>query len=86
MPVFGILKRDGKVYTQMIKNASSKELIPIIEDIVEKKSTEYTDKWKGYDSLLLNGYKHKRINHSRLFVDKEENMWIKKRIKITSMG
>ena len=81
VPVFGILKRNGKVHTQIIKNASSKELMPIIKDIVNKKSTVYTDKWKAYDGLVLDGYKHKRINHSKLFADKEnhingiENFW-----------
>ena len=81
VPVFGLLKRDGKVYTQVIKNASSKELMPIIKDLVNKNSTVYTDKWKAYDGLVLDGYKHKRINHSRLFAEKQnhingiENFW-----------
>ena len=70
IPVFGILKRDGKVYTQIVNNASSKELMPIIKDLVDKKSTIYTDKWRAYDSLVLDGYKHKRINHSKEFRDK----------------
>ena len=74
VPVFGLLKRDGKVYTQVIKNASSKELMPIINDLVNKKSTVYTDKWKAYDGLVLDGYKHKRINHSKLFADKENHI------------
>ena len=34
VPVFGILKRGGKVYTQIIKNAKSETLIPIIEEKV----------------------------------------------------
>ena len=46
--------------------------MPIIRDIVNKKSTIYTDKWKAYDGLILNGYKHKRINHSKIFVDEED--------------
>ena len=70
IPVFGILKRDGKVYTQIVNNASSKELMPIINDLIDKKSTIYTDKWRAYDSLVLDGYKHKRINHSKEFRDK----------------
>ena len=66
IPVFGVLKRDSKVYTQIIKNASSKEIMPIINNLVDKKSTIYTDKWKAYDGLVLDGYKHKRINHMNL--------------------
>lgn len=38
VPVFGILKRDGKVYTQIIRNASKAEIHPIIKRIVAKDS------------------------------------------------
>ncbi len=30
-PVFGMLKREGKVYTQVVKNCSVSALIPILE-------------------------------------------------------
>jgi transposase len=82
VPVFGILKRDGKVYTQIIKNASAAELRPIITALVRKKSTVYTDKWKSYDGLVLDGYKHQRINHSKQYSNRRgthingiENFW-----------
>jgi len=64
-PVFGLLKRDGKVYTQIVKNCSKQELMPIIQGKVLEKSTVYTDGWKAYDGLVLNGYEHYRIYHSR---------------------
>lgn len=68
IPVFGILKRNGKVYTKIVEDASRKTLLPIIEELVQKsKSNVYTDKWKSYDSLVLSGYKHYRINHSKEF-------------------
>ena len=66
VPVFGVLKRDGKVYTQVIKNASKQELLPIARKIVKQQSTIYTDKWKAYD-----GYKHYRINHSTRYSDRK---------------
>jgi transposase len=84
VPVFGIKKReDGKVYTQIIKNASKQELLPIIRRLVAKNNTTiYTDKWKSYDSLVLDGYKHKRINHSKSYSNRKgthvngiENFW-----------
>jgi len=84
VPVFGIKKRDdGKVYTQIIKNASKQELLPIIRKLVNKKNTTiYTDKWKSYDGLVLDGYKHKRINHSKQYSNRKgthvngiENFW-----------
>jgi len=84
VPVFGIKKRDdGRVYTQIIKNASKQELLPIIKKLVATSDTTvYTDKWKSYDGLVLDGYKHKRINHSKQYsngkgthVNGIENFW-----------
>lgn len=82
VPVFGVLKRDGKVYTQIIKNASKQDLMPIVKQIVRKQSTIYTDKWKAYDGLVFDGYKHKRINHSKSYSNRKgthvngiENFW-----------
>ena len=64
-PVFGILKRKDKVFTQIIANAKKTELMPIIKALVRGDSTIYTDKWRAYDSLVLDGYKHYRVNHSK---------------------
>jgi transposase len=84
VPVFGIKKRsDGRVYTQIIKNASKQELLPIIRKLIKRnKTTIYTDKWKSYDGLVLDGYKHKRINHSKTYSNRKgthvngiENFW-----------
>ena len=82
VPVFGVLKRDGKVYTQVIKNASKQELMPIVRQIIRKRSQIYTDKWKAYDGLVFDGYKHKRINHSKSYSNRKgthvngiENFW-----------
>jgi len=74
VPVFGIKKRDdGSVYTEIIKNASKQELLPIVKRIIRKKSTIYTDKWKSYDGLVFDGYKHYRINHSRRYSNRKGN-------------
>lgn len=62
-PVVGLLKRGGKVYTKVIPNCTRKELMPIIRGQIIEKSTVYTDGWKSYDGLVLNGYKHYRIHH-----------------------
>ena len=65
IPVFGMLKRDGKVYTQIVNNCSIKELIPIIEEQANKDATLYTDSFKSYDGLADYGYKkHYRVKHS----------------------
>ena len=63
--VFGLLKRNGKVYTQIVKNVSRAELMPIIKGKVLEGSTVNSDGWRSYDSLILNGYKHHRVYHSK---------------------
>jgi len=65
VPVVGLLKRGGKVYTKIVGNCSRKELLPIIKGKVLEGSTVYTDGWKSYDGLVLNSYKHYRIYHSK---------------------
>ena len=63
-PVFGVLKRDGKVFVSIVKNCSKKELMPIIKGKILEGSTIHTDGWKAYDGLILNGYTHHRVYHS----------------------
>ena len=81
VPVFGILKRGGKVYTQIIPDAGSKTLMPIIRDKIQPDSIVYSDCWRGYNVLDVSEFKHYRINHSKLFVNKHnhingiENFW-----------
>jgi transposase len=81
VPVFGLLKRGGKVYTKIIPDASSATLIPIIEHKIVPDSIVYSDYWRAYNVLDVSGFKHYRINHSKLFADKHnhingiENFW-----------
>ena len=46
-----MLKRDGKVYTQVVKNCSKAEIMPNLEGMAGKESTIYTDGFKSYDGL-----------------------------------
>jgi transposase len=62
-PVFGLLKRKGKVFVTIVKNCSKSELMPIIKGHVLEGSTVHTDGWKAYDGLILNGYDHYRVHH-----------------------
>lgn len=64
IPVFGLLKRNGIVYVEVITRASKAQLMPIIKGKVLEGSTIYSDGWKSYDGLLVNGYQHHRIYHS----------------------
>ena len=67
--VFGLLKRNDKVYTAIIPNARTETLIPIIEERVEPDSIVYTDTFRAYNALDASGFHHHRINHSRLFAE-----------------
>jgi len=73
IPVFGLLKRNGKVYTQIVPNVKRETLMKIIRTKVIPESLVYTDSWKSYDGLVLDGYKHFRINHSKKFVKGKKN-------------
>ncbi len=69
VPVFGLLKRGGKVYTRLITNAKSDTLMPIITAKIKPDSLVYTDNFASYDVLDVSDFKHYRINHSTEFVD-----------------
>ena len=81
IPVFGILKRRGKVYTQVLDNTKTDTLIPIIRQKIRPDSIVYTDGYRSYNALDVAEFKHYRINHSELFADKQnhingiENFW-----------
>lgn len=63
-PVFGILERKGRVYTEIIPNCTKKTLQTIIQGRVKCNSTIHSDGWKAYDGLVDVGYdKHYRVNH-----------------------
>ncbi len=82
VPVFGLLKRGGTVFTAIIPNARSKTLLPIIREQVPPDSIVYTDSFTAYDVLDVSEFHHRRVNHSKVFVTKRghhingiENFW-----------
>lgn len=81
VPVFGLLKRGGKVFAEIIPDAKSKTLIPIIKEKVVPDSIVYTDALPSYNALDVSEFKHVRINHSKLFAENRnhingiENFW-----------
>ncbi|WXK58375.1 IS1595 family transposase [Glaesserella parasuis] len=64
--VFGLLKRDGKVYTVVVPNSIC---------------DTFTDFYRSYDVLDVSEFNHFRINHSTHFAEKQnhvngiENFW-----------
>ena len=81
VPVFGILKRGGKVYTKVIPDAKSDTLMGIMQHKIVPDSIVYTDAWGSYNALDISDFRHYRINHSELFADRQnhingiENFW-----------
>lgn len=55
VPVFGILKRGGKVFAQVISNAKATTLVPIIKQKVIPDSIVYSDTFKSYKQPLRRG-------------------------------
>lgn len=81
VPVFGLLKRGGKVHAVMIPDAKSLPLMGIMRERIRPDSIVYTDSFRSYDVLDVSEFHHHRINHSELFADAHnhingiENFW-----------
>ncbi len=83
-PVFGILKRNGDVYTEIVPDCKKKTLQGIIKGKIDKSAVIYSDGWRGYDGLVDVGYnKHFRVNHGKnefakkggIHINGIENFW-----------
>ncbi len=81
VPVFGLLKRGGKVYARVIPDTKGKTLKAILEQKIVPDSIVYTDTYSSYNVLDVAAFKHYRINHSTRFADAHnhingiENFW-----------
>ena len=65
--IFGILKRNGRVYTVVIDNAKSDTLMPVIKQKIMPDSIVYTDSLSSYNKPGVSGFIHYRINNQRSF-------------------
>ena len=79
--VFGLLKRNGKVYTVTVPNTQTATLLPIIREQVKPDSIVYTDCYRSYDVLDVSEFSHFHINHGTHFAERQnhingiENFW-----------
>jgi transposase-like protein len=62
-PVIGIVQREGKIFAYAVPNAKGISLKPIMQEIVEKGATIYTDEFNVYKNLKKD-YIHGVVNHS----------------------
>ncbi len=91
--VFGLLKRHGKVYTQIVPDVSRATLKQIVQAKVEPDSTIYSDGWRSYDGLVDWGYKrHYRVNHGanefargNSHINGIENFWGIAKVRLSKM-
>jgi transposase-like protein len=64
--VFGLLKRDARVYTEIVPDCKKATLQAIIRGRVAPEAVINSDGWRGYDGLVDVGYsKHFRVNHGK---------------------
>jgi transposase-like protein len=64
--VFGLLKRNGKVYTEIVPDCAQATLQGIIRGKVDPESVIHSDGWRGYNGLVDIGYKkHYRVEHGK---------------------
>ena len=81
VPVFGLLKRGGKVYAVVIANAKATTLLPILKERIMPDAIVYSDTLPSYNALAVAGFRHRRINHSTRFakgknhINGIENFW-----------
>ncbi len=62
--VFGLLKREGRVYTEVVPDCKKATLRAIIRGRVSADAVIHSDGWRGYDGLVDVGYsKHFRVSH-----------------------
>ena len=63
--MFGIFKREGCVFTEIVPDASKQSLLKAIRGRVDLGGVIHTDGWRGYDGLVDVGYdRHMRVSHS----------------------
>lgn len=62
--VFGVFRRNGKVYTEIVPDCKRATLQAVIRGRVGLESVIHSDGWRGYNGLIDLGYKkHFRVHH-----------------------
>ena len=59
--VFGLFKRNGSVYTEIVPNAQKRTLLQVIRGRVAVSSVLHSDGWRGYDGLVDLGLNEARV-------------------------
>ncbi|GBC93809.1 hypothetical protein HRbin15_02311 [bacterium HR15] len=79
--MFGILERGGKVEVDVVRDVKAETLLGEAIWRVKRGSLVYTDHFRGYDSLVMYGFRHERIDdgkrfrNGRVYLDGIEGFW-----------
>ena len=64
--VFGIFRRNGRVFTEIVPDCRRSTLQAVIRGRVSLESVIHSDGWRGYNGLVDIGYKkHFRVHHGQ---------------------
>lgn len=81
VPVFGILERGGRVQVEVVPDVQATTLLHQTLKKVRRGSIVYTDRYRGYDTLMFCGYRHLRVDHryrftrGKVYVNGLEGFW-----------
>lgn len=71
--VFGMLERQGKIFTTVVDNVSAETLMNEVKKHAERGSVFYTDTFRSYKSLRLFG-NHITVDHGREYGSKRRHI------------
>ena len=66
--VFGVLERQGRVSVTVVPNVRARTILDSTIRLVKRGSIIYTDKFRGYDTLVFCGYRRLKVDHGQRFV------------------
>lgn len=76
--VFGILERDGELFTKVVPSRRARHLVPAITRNVPKGTRVSTDGLSAYKALPGKGYVHESVNH-------EIEEWVRGDVHVNSL-
>ena len=91
--VFGLFKRNGWVYTEIVPDAKKRTLQRVIRGKVSLDSVIHSDGWRGYHGLVDMGYaKYYRVEHGsnefandKSHINGIESFWAYAKLRLSKM-
>ena len=79
--IYSLNDEEFGVSVSIVQDVSAESLMTETVKRVRRGSIVYTDKWRGYDSLMFCGYKHLNIDHrykfkqGKVYINGIEGFW-----------